>query len=290
MSPFTFPDRELEALLADDAPWGDATTWGLGIGECQGRMEFRARHAQVVCCSEEALRMGALSGLQREGEWVPSGTRVEAGQLLLTLVGRAADLHRVWKPAQTLMEYAAGVATATAELVTAARRGNPQVAVACTRKHIPGAKSLGVKGILAGGASPHRLGLSDTLLVFAEHRAFLDCLSPAQAVARLQQAWPERQVVVEVADLAEACLWMRAGAQVIQLEKCSPAVVAEVVAHAGLMPRPPLIAAAGGVNADNAEAYGAAGAGILVSSASYTAPPRDVAVRLEPVSAVSVRP
>lgn len=284
MNPFTFSDLLLEQLLQDDAPWGDATTWGLGIGEVRGRMEFRVRHAQVACCTEEAARMAQLRGLSLEGPVLPSGTWAEPGTLLLACTGRAADLHRVWKPAQTLMEYAAGVASVTAELVAAARRGQPQVAVACTRKHVPGAKELGVKAVLAGGASPHRLGLSDTLLVFAEHRAFLEELPAAEAVARLRRTWPERQVVVEVADEAEALVWMEAGADVIQLEKCSPEVVARVVGRTACLRCSPIVAAAGGVNQGNAEAYAAAGARVLVSSAPYNAPPRDVAVRLEPCS------
>lgn len=282
-NPFTLPDPELEALLHDDAPWGDATSWGLGISDAAGRLQFRARHAQVVCGSEEAARMGQLRGLQRDGLLVSSGSFVEAGTLLLSLSGRAADLHRVWKPAQTLMEYAAGMASATAELVTTARRGHPQVAVACTRKHLPGSKSLSIKAILCGGAAPHRLGISDSLLVFAEHRAFLGQLPPEQAVARLKQAWPERQVVVETADEDEAAVWIDAGADVIQLDKCLPQTVARVVARAAAHPtRRPLIAVAGGVNASNAEAYARTGAGLLVSSAPYQGPPRDVAVTLEP--------
>jgi molybdenum transport protein len=48
------------------------------------------------------------------------------------------------------------------------------------------------------------------------------------------------------------------------------------------MPRPPLIAAAGGVNAGNAEDFARAGAGVLVTSSPYFAPPRDVAVTLRP--------
>jgi molybdenum transport protein len=47
-------------------------------------MHFRARHAQVVCGSEEAARMGLLRGLDVDGEVVPSGTAVEPGTLLLT--------------------------------------------------------------------------------------------------------------------------------------------------------------------------------------------------------------
>ncbi len=279
MSPFTFPDSLLETLLQDDTPYGDATTWGLGIGSTMGRLTFRARHAQVVCCTEEAIRMGALRGLQVDGSSLPSGTSVDAGSILLTLTGRAADLHGVWKPAQTLMEYAAGIASATAELVAAARCGNPQVPVACTRKYMPGAKAMSVKAILAGGAVPHRLGLSETLLVFAEHRAFLADEAPLEIVARLHRSWPERQVVVEVAHAQEARVWIDAGADVIQLEKCTPDTVAAVVQFA--IGRPVKIAAAGGVTAANAEAYARAGAHILVSSAPYSASPRDVAVTLQ---------
>lgn len=279
MTPFDLPASLLENLLADDTPCGDATTWGLGIGDQPGRLIFRARHGQVACCTEEAARMGELRGLRRIGDMVASGTAVAAGTPLLVLEGRAADLHAVWKPAQTLMEYAAGIASGAAELVAAARRGEPAVAVACTRKHIPGAKAMSVKAILAGGAVPHRLGLSETLLVFAEHRAFLGGEAPAATVARLRRAWPERQVVVEVGDAAEAARWIAAGADVIQMEKCPPATIAEVVALAA--GRPTRVAAAGGVNAGNAEDYARAGAHILVSSAPYAAPPRDVAVLLE---------
>ena len=287
-SPYTLADIELNALLTDDAPWGDATSWGLGISTLPGRMRFRARHAQVVCGSEEAARMGVLRGLEIDSEVVPSGTRVEPGTLLLSFTGCATDLHRVWKPAQTLMEYAAGIASATAELLAAARRGNPHIRLACTRKHLPGSKSLSVKAILCGGAAPHRLGISDTLLVFAEHRAFLGGLPADQSVARLKQAWPERQVVVEVASADEAAQWMDAGADVIQLEKCTPETVRQVVARAGTGRCQ--IAVAGGVNAGNAEAYAATGAQILVSSAPYQGAPRDVAVTVEALPAPHAHP
>lgn len=224
--------------------------------------------------------MGQLRGLPPKGPIVATGTAVQTGAALLTLVGRAAELHAVWKPAQTLMEYAGGIASMTAELVAAARRGNPQVAIACTRKHLPGAKAMSVKAILAGGAVPHRLGLSETLLVFAEHRAFLGQEAPAETVARLRRTWPERQVVVEVADADEAALGIAARADVVQLEKCSPEVVAAVVGLAAGLPT--RIAVAGGINVSNAEAYARAGAHILVSSAAYGAPPRDVAVTFLP--------
>lgn len=276
MSPYTLPDTALEALLADDAPQGDATTFALGIGDKDGRMVFRARHDMVLCGSEEARRMGELRGLKASGLMAASGSRLQAGDAILTVDGPAASLHVVWKTAQTLMEYLSGTASATADIVAAARRANPDIGIACTRKNLPGTKAAAIKAILCGGASPHRLSLSETLLVFAEHRAFLDNEAPVDTLRRLRRQWPERAIVVEVCSEDEALRWARAGADILQLEKLSPVAVTHLRQTLG--DSPARIAAAGGINSANAEAYARAGADILVTSAPYFAPPRDVAV------------
>ncbi len=279
MNPYTLNDTELDALLADDAPCGDATSFALGIGERPGEMRFRARGDMVLCGVEEARRMGELRGLRAVGPVGRSGDVLAAGETFLTLAGQAGALHQVWKTAQTLMEYLSGIATATAAIVNAARRTNPAVGVACTRKNFPGTKAAAIKAVLCGGASPHRLSLSETLLVFAEHRAFLGEETPLETVRRLRRQWPERAVLVEVADEDEALRWQSAGADILQLEKCPPDAVSRLkrALPAGA---PTRIAAAGGINSANAEAYAQAGADILVTSAPYFAPPRDVAVSL----------
>ena len=149
-------------------------------------------------------------------------------QLSSIAEGSAAQLHRAWKTAQTLVEWASGIASSAAAIVAEASG----VAVACTRKNVPGTKAMSVKAVKAGGAVMHRLGLSETLLLFAEHRLFLD-EAPAQTVARLRRAQPEKKIVVEVGDGAEALRWAQAGADVLQLEKFSPAAVARVRKQVG---------------------------------------------------------
>jgi molybdenum transport protein len=280
MNPYRLPDTDLEALLQDDCPCGDATTFTLGIGERPGRLVFRARQPMVVCGSEEAARMGELRGLLVDGTVRGSGSHLDKDEIILSLRGNAGALHSVWKTAQTLMEYLSGIASATAAIVDAARRGHSEAAVACTRKNFPGTKAAAMKSVLCAGAAPHRLGLSETLLVFAEHRVFLD-EQPATTLARLRRTWPERRVVVEVGNEDEAMRWASAGADVLQLEKMSPEQVAELSSRIQASTFRPVIAAAGGVNAGNAEAYVRAGARLLVSSAPYFSPPRDVAVRLD---------
>ncbi len=267
-------DALLDALQGQDTPHGDLTTEALGIGALPGRITFAARGAMTLACAEEAARLLELAGA-RPGAVTPSGAALAAGEVFLTAEGPAGALHRAWKVAQTLVEYASGIATRTRAIVDAAGG----VPVACTRKNFPGTKEVAIRAIRAGGARMHRLGLSETILVFAEHRAFLGPDIGA-ALARLKALEPERRLLVEVATPAEAIAMAAAGADAVQLEKFPPAAAAEVAA--ALAGRGVLVIAAGGVTAANAAAYAAAGCGLLVTSAPYFAAPADVQVRLNP--------
>ena len=276
--PPVLSDHELSHLLAEDVPFGDLTTESLGIAERPGRIRFYARDPMTVCGVEEAVRLFELCGAAAT-PMLASGTSAEPETLLLAAEGPAGALHRGWKTAQTLMEWCGGIASRAADIVAAARRGHPDALVAGTRKNVPGNRKLAVKAFKAGGAVMHRNGLSETLLVFAEHRQFLVSESPTETVRRLRRQCPEKRVVVEVATPDEALTW--AGADVLQLEKFSPEQVAEVAARLADLGSAAIIAAAGGINAKNAEAYARAGARLLVTTAPHLAPPRDVQVRFE---------
>ncbi|MCG6207442.1 ModD protein [Rhodopseudomonas sp. HC1] len=269
---------ELQRLLDDDVPYGDLTTEALGIGDQAGVMAFAARDPMVLALAEDAAALLRLCGCEVE-LFARSGDKLAAGAPILVARGAASGLLRGWKVAQTLIEIWSGVATATREIVEAARAVSPGIAIACTRKNTPGTKRFAVAAVKAGGAVMHRLGLSETILVFAEHRAFLD-EQLAATVARLRAAAPEKKLITEVASIDAAVAAAEAGFDVLQLEKFAPADVAALAAHLAATPHHPVIAAAGGVNASNAAAYAEAGAHVLVTSAPYMAKPRDVQVRI----------
>lgn len=274
-----WPGALVEVLLAEDVPFGDLTTRGLGIGDAPAHMRFSARQAGTVCGTELALALLRRAGAQATLH-TPTGQRVEAGDVLLVAEGRAAALHAGWKVAQTLVEYLSGIATATAAIVDAARSVASDIAVVTTRKTFPGAKRLMIAAIRAGGAEPHRLGLSESLLVFPEHRVFLG--DPVAALAALRRAMPEKKVVVEVTSLAEAGRLLAARPDILQCEKMTPDDVAGIVALVRGEGGGTQVAVAGGVNARNAADYARAGAHILVTSAPYWAPPADVQVVITP--------
>jgi len=270
------PDSALDALLAQDVPYGDLTTDSLGLAGRPATMRFAARAAMVLAGTEEAARLVEKAG-GRLTQVLPSGTAVEAGAVFLESDGPADALHRAWKVAQTLTEYASGIATRARRIVDAA----PGVTVACTRKNFPGAKDLSVKAVMAGGAVMHRMGLSETLLVFPEHRAFLS--GPPEAwIADLRRRAPEKKIVVEAGSVEEAVALAEAGADVIQLEKLPPEAARAVIEATRHLTPAPVVAPAGGVTEANAAAYAAAGCRLLVTSAPFFGPPADVKVTLQP--------
>lgn len=273
---------ELEILLAEDSPHGDLTTLSLGIDLQPAVMRFSARADMVVAGIEIAKGLIDVAGCDVRG-LVDDGTAVVSGTALLVAHGPAGALHLAWKQAQTTMELLSGVATAARAVVEAAAIEGRRVPVACTRKTLAGSRGLLIGAIRAGGAIPHRVGLSETVLVFAEHRAFLPDLSLVEMVARLRDAAPEKKLVIEVAAPQEALAAAEAGFDVIQMEKFPPADVARTAEL--VKPRHPrvVLASAGGIDPTNAGAHVAAGADMLVTSWPYTARPRDVQVRLEPV-------
>lgn len=273
-------EAEIDRLIEDDVPYGDLTTRLAGIGAQLGRIDFSARDPLTLSGVDEAVRILTRLGASIE-DAADAGRDLEPGAMILTAIGPAAAVHAGWKVSQTLMEWASGIATATRRLVAAAHAVDPAVPVAVTRKSAPFTKKLALQAVLAGGGTVHRFGLSDSVMLFAEHRAFFDGDLTA-AIALLRRRAPEQVVAVEVSSLDEALA--ARDADVIQLEKFAPETVRDLRAR---LPKRadgrPILAAAGGVCAANAAAYVAAGADVLVTSAPFQAKPTDIQVRITPM-------
>jgi len=269
------PDSRLDELLVEDSPHGDLTTDALGIGALPGRMVYSAREPLVLAGAEEAARLlgrvGCTARLHHG-----SGASLRPGDVILEADGPASALHLGWKVALHLLEQLSGIATRTRRIVEAARSGvhGRDVPIAATRKGFPGTRDLALLGVRAGGGISHRLGLSDSILVFAQHTVFLEAGGLPMAIARVRMRQPERKIVVEVGTLEDAVIAARAGADVVQVEKVAPGPFAEVVAAC----RGTIVAATGGIDESNAEAYAAAGADLLVTSAPYASRPAEIRV------------
>ena len=277
-------DYELETLLAEDVPYGDLTTAALGIREQRARIVFETRDRPLVAsCTEEAVRLCGLYGLEIEG-WVKSGTMVPPKSAFLAARGEAGNVHRVWKSVQNLLDYACGIATYTREAVTLARSVNPDIVVATTRKTAPFTKKVAIKAVESGGGIAHRLGLSESILIFDYHRCFFPSEEAfGSALNRVKKSNPEKKIVMEAADIAEALKFASLGADILQLEKFPRAELSDAVRILRADHPHLTLIATGGVNVKNIAEYAAVGVDMIVTSSPYSAQPADIKVRIEPL-------
>ncbi len=279
---YRLTDSDIDRLIDEDIPYGDLTTALLSISAMPGEIVFTTREATVVCCSEEAARILEKCGAA-VNTVLESGTEVDAGAVILSASGSAASLHAGWKVALNLLEYASGIATRTRRIVNRATAINSAIRLVTTRKSFPGTKKIALKAIMAGGAIPHRIGLSDSILIFRQHALFLGGPDQvAEAIGSLKANAPEHKVVAEAECEEEALRLAAAGAEIIQLDKLDPARLGRLVQSLRASYPGIKLSAAGGINAENAAEYAATGVDLLVLSSPYFGKPADIAVSLLP--------
>lgn len=185
-----FSDARIDAFIEEDVPYIDLTCEVLGIRNQSGEIEYFTRESCVLAGIDVARRI--MRNLDCEVlASSKDGQEISAGQTFFTVRGAAADLHAAWKACLNVFDHLSAVATKTRSMVDAAHEVNPACEILTTRKSMPGAKDLLTCAVMAGGAFPHRLGLSETVLVFEQHLAFLagSTVSFKNCLASRHAAW-----------------------------------------------------------------------------------------------------
>lgn len=277
---FTLNHTEIEALLREDVPFFDLTSSLLDLSAVNAEILFAPKEPVIVCGSEEAEKIFTLLGVNTE-LIVKSGRKAFADKAVLRANGSAELLHMGWKVSQNILEHYSGIATRTRAMAENAARGGSNIEICGTRKHLPGIKHLSLKALCSGGGSPHRLGLSDSVLIFSNHYDLIGGLETlCRRLPSIKAACPEKKVAVEVESVSDAIKAAEAGADIVQLDKLpneSVRKVSEALKHSR---HKTIIAAAGGITDTNAETYAAAGADVLVSSWMYFGKPADFRVTI----------
>lgn len=275
-------DARLDYFIEEDVPYIDLTSEVLEIGEECGEIEYYTREDCILCCTEEVVRI--MEKLNLEVTYFEkSGVRLAAGDSFLRAYGQAANLHMAWKACLNMFDHFSAVATKTAKMVSEAKRGNSNCEVLTTRKSAPGSKDLLTKAVMVGGAFPHRLGLSETVLVFDNHVEFMGGFDAfLEKLPQIKRRCVEKKIFVE-ANAEQALLLAKADVDGIQFDKVEPEKLKGLVRELRkINPRTTLIAA-GGINPQNAKEYAETGVDGLVTTALFTAKPLDMSVRMKKV-------
>lgn len=275
------PDSYIDELITSDIPSGiDLTTHVLGIGDKPGRMDYYTRCPALLCGTEEARRIFqrfdcTVTSAKSSGSWL------NPGDTFMTVEGSAAGLHMGWKICLNIFEYYCALATKARQMVDAVHAVNPACEVLTTRKLMPGTKPLDVKALTVAGAFPHRLGLSETVLIFDHHLTFYGGMDKfIEDLPQIKAKVCEKKLFIET-DAAAAPRLVEAGVDGVQMDKIPAAELAELVPRLRAINPHVTLIAAGGVNLSNASEYAATGVDGLATTCLHFAKPLDMSVRME---------
>jgi len=275
----------VERALAEDLGPGDITTELTIPAGMTGRAQIEAREPVVVCGLEVAAEVfrAVDPGLRFEPQ-VRDGERAPEGAVLAFVSGHMRSILIGERTALNFMARLCGIATLTRRFVEAV--AGTGAAIVDTRKTLPGWRVLDKYAVAVGGASNHRHGLFDGILLKDNHIAAAGGV--AQAVkAALAGAPAGLRVQVEVQSPTEAEAAVAAGADFLLLDNCEPEVIRAIAERCrdGV-----LLEASGGVRLENVRERAAAGVQrVSVGAITHSAPASDLSLEVvraaEPVRA-----
>jgi nicotinate-nucleotide pyrophosphorylase (carboxylating) len=216
------------AAVDEDLPGGshDVTSeamppMGSGAGDIGARMEGVVAGLAVA---ELVFRYAVDPDVDVSGR-VPDGTRVAAGDVVMTVTGPVRDLLTAERTALNFASHLSGVATATSRWVAALAGTRAQVLD--TRKTLPTFRALQKYAVRCGGGVNHRFSLSDRAMVKDNHVVAAGGVVPAYELVR--DANPGLRVEVEVTDLDQLRDLLAVGCTEILLDNMDTVTMAEAV-------------------------------------------------------------
>ena len=219
------------ALLEDLGRAGDLTTDAIVPATLQAKTALVARQPGVVAgLDAAALAFRLVEPAITVEIDRPDGTAVQPGDRIAVVAGPARGMLTAERVALNFLGHLSGVATATATLVEAVR--GHRARICCTRKTMPGLRSLQKFAVRAGGGVNHRFGLDDAVLIKDNHVAAAGGVSAAIRAAR-QGVGHLVKLEVEIDRLEQLDEALAEKADAILLDNMQPEQLAEAVRRVG---------------------------------------------------------
>ena len=218
----------VEAALTEDlGRRGDVTSQATIPADMQAQLQIKARQAGVICGMDLARLSFALVDAQIEFiAQVVDGETVAAGTVLAIVSGNARHLLTAERTALNFMTHLSGIATATRQIVDSVAEYPAQIT--CTRKTIPGLRTVQKYAVRCGGGRNHRLGLDDAILIKDNHIAIAGDIKTAIKQAQ-DFAGHLIPIEVEVDTLDQLEQALDAGVSLVLLDNMSPETLSKAV-------------------------------------------------------------
>jgi nicotinate-nucleotide pyrophosphorylase (carboxylating) len=270
--------RELvQRALAEDVGSGDLTTEATVPADAAARAVISQKSPGVVFGFDAARAVFAeldprlaVTPLAPEGQWRDAGE-------VLEVRGRARAILTGERTALNFLQRLSGVATMAARY--ARQVAGTGAVVLDTRKTTPGLRALEKAAVAAGGATNHRAGLHDAILIKENHATLAGGVG--EAVRKAQAAAPRVPVEIECRSLDEVKEALDAGAGRLLLDNFGLAELRQAVA---LVAGRAELEASGGVTLQTIREIAQTGVQFVsVGALTHSAPALDLSLILEPL-------
>jgi nicotinate-nucleotide pyrophosphorylase (carboxylating) len=277
--PFTRPPATLlvepvvrHALEEDLGRAGDITSALTIPTEKMATAKFVARKPGRIAgliCAEIAFRL--IDPSLKLVIAAPDGSDVATGAVLATVRGSARSILTAERVALNFLGPLSGTATATAALVKAVT--GTKARIACTRKTLPGLRTMQKYAVRCGGGFNHRFGLDDAAMVKDNHIQAAGGIAPA--IERLRAGLGHMvKIELEVDGLAQLEEALALGVDTILLDNMTPDDLRRAVAMAKGRA---VLEASGNVTLETARAIAESGVDYISSGAlTHSAPNLDI--------------
>lgn len=263
--------------LAEDIGAGDITTNATVDANIMATGRFIARQPMTVCGVELIqLVFAELGGVDFLGIHIHSGERAVEGDVLATVRGKARTLLTGERVALNFQQRLSGIATLTR------RHADAIAGTGCkvldTRKTTPGLRRLEKWATVCGGATNHRIGLFDAVLIKNNHITAAGGVR--QALERVRAAGVPAGVAIEIevrtrGELEEALTF---GADHLLLDNLTPDEAGEWIRFIAGRAKVEL---SGGMKLDKMREYASTGADyISVGALTHSAVAVDINFRV----------
>jgi len=224
-----FVDRLIDLALEEDlGAAGDVTTQALVPEGARGRAEVWAKEPLVLSGTRAFARVFSRLEPAAEVRFSESdGARIAGRQVVGNVSASLRTLLVGERTALNILQRTCGIATLAARAADAVQ--GSRLRILDTRKTSPGMRGLSKEAVRAGGASNHRFGLFDGVLIKDNHLAAVGG-DVGEALRRARAHAPQLvKIEIEVTALAQLPEAIAGGADIVLLDNMDDATVAEAV-------------------------------------------------------------
>jgi len=268
----------VRAALAEDIGTGDLTAALVPPGQ-QARAQVLVRHAAVICGIPWFDEVFAQLSADIQVTWlVAEGAHVAADTVICKLSGPARAMLTGERTALNFLQTLSATAT-TANAYKEAVAGTRTI-ILDTRKTIPGLRLAQKYAVRIGGASNHRIGLYDGILIKENHIAASRGIAGAVSAALSQGDGILIEVEVETLEQVQEAI--AAGAHRLLLDNFSLQQMQAAVALRDSLNKQVTLEASGGVNLTSIKEIAATGVDFIsVGSLTKDVKAVDLSMRFE---------